>query len=148
MTSADLPACDAIVSALPFFQAWGLTGADASRALEQALVDERADLSVAVVQGEVAGFAWVIERGGFDRSAYLRLIAVSADAQGGGVGRALMDDIERRILAGSDLVLLVTESNTAARGFYERLGYTQVGCMPDYVQVGVNECIYFKPRRR
>ena len=106
-----------------------------------------AELTVALTDDGIVGFAWVVHRGAFDRSAYLRLIAVRADSHGRGVGRALMADVEAAVLGKAALMLLVTKDNAAARGFYERMGYQLIGTLPSYVQPGVDECIYFKPAR-
>jgi len=147
MVEADVPSCAAVVDSLGFFQEYGLSGAEVDPLLRAALGTPERVLRVAEAEGAVQGFAWVVRRGGFDRSAYVRLIAVLDDARGAGVGRALMEALEAELLGDTDLILLVTETNAAARGFYERLGYRLVGVLPDYVQTGLEECIYFKPRR-
>jgi ribosomal protein S18 acetylase RimI-like enzyme len=148
MASGDLAACAEIVDGLDFFQGWGLTGAEVQQLLSEALGASASDLRVATSGGEVVGFTWVIVRGAFDRSAYLRLIAVHEEARGTGVGRAMMAGLEADLLDTTDLTLLVSEGNSGAREFYGSLGYRQVGSLPDYVQPGVTECIYFKARRR
>jgi len=148
LTAEDLPACGEIVEGLSFFQDWGLTGEDAAAALGAALGAKGADLRVAVSDGAVIGFSWVVDKGAFERSAYLRLMAVRDGARGAGIGRALMTSLEADLLVSTDLVLLVTQTNAPARRFYERLGYRHVGTLPDYVHPGVDECIYFKGRAR
>ncbi|MDR7513025.1 MAG: GNAT family N-acetyltransferase, partial [Armatimonadota bacterium] len=88
----------------------------------------------------VLGFVWFCRTGTFARSGYIRWIAVAPDARGAGVGRRLVAHAERRILAaGPNVFLLVSEFNTAARAFYRRLGYREVGRIPDYVVPGVAE---------
>ena len=42
------------------------------------------------------------------------------------------------------LFLRCTHTNTAARRFYEGLGYQQIGAVPDYLTPGLQEVIYFK----
>lgn len=53
---------------------------------------------------------------------------VHASARGQGVGRALLDHACRE--AGTPLGVDVNEQNTQAVGFYQRMGFTQVGRSP------------------
>ena len=147
MALEDVPACAEVIDGLGFFQDYGLSGGAVAALLTDALATPGRVLRVAEAEGAIQGFAWVVREGAFDRSAYLRLIAVLDDARGAGVGRALMDALEADLLSETGLVVLVTETNGAARGFYERLEYRLVGALPDYVKPGVCECIYFKPSR-
>ena len=145
LRSGHVPACGAIVGATELFVAYDFGPAAAERQLLAALGDDRSHLRVALDAGEVAGFAWLVARGAFDRSSYLRLIAVSPDHWGRGVGGLLLRDLERSHLSPGGLVLLASSTNTAAHHFYESLGYRQVGELPDYVVRGVGERVYFKP---
>ena len=144
MTEADLPACQELVAASAFFRDYGIGPESMTAKLRIALAAEGHELHVALLDGALAGFTWVVERGGFDRSPYLRLLAVSDAVHRRGVGRALMATLEERHGERRDLFLLVTETNQPARRFYESLGYAKVGTMPDYVKPGVAECIYRK----
>jgi ribosomal protein S18 acetylase RimI-like enzyme len=116
--------------------------------LKKALKDPESDLLIAKESGRVVGFAWVLLRGGFARSAYLRLIAVDRALKRRGVGRILMREMERRHLKPSGLILLTNATNKAAREFYESLGYRKVGVLRNYVKKGLTEIIYFKPPLR
>ncbi|MBC7386515.1 MAG: GNAT family N-acetyltransferase, partial [Cryobacterium sp.] len=89
-------------------------------------------------------------KGGFGRSAYLRLIVVAPGAYSSGVGSALMAELERRHclsdrLKGPGLFLLCTHTNTGAQNFYAKLGYARVGEIPSYLRPALNEVIYWKP---
>ena len=95
---------------------------------------------VATDGGTVVGIAWVMPKGGFGRIPYLKLLAVSADARGRGVGAALLEASHRA----GDLVLLVSDFNRRARRFYARLGYVRAGAIPDLVLPGVTELLLFK----
>ena len=44
------------------------------------------------------------------------------------------------------MFLLVSDFNTDAQQFYQRLGYRQVGKLDDYVVPGVSELIFWKRR--
>lgn len=63
---------------------------------------------------EVAGFAAVVDD-------HLAALFVAPGRQGRGLGRLLVEDVRR---GRDELSLSVYESNTAARGFYEHLGFT------------------------
>jgi ribosomal protein S18 acetylase RimI-like enzyme len=141
-----IDACAAIVGRLELFRVYRYGEEAARRGLTAALADGRADLLVALAPGAVVtGFAWFVPRGAFDRSGYLRLIAVDDRFQGQGVGQILMDELERRHLAAGGIVLLASAQNTAAHRFYERRGYRHVGELPDYVGSGLHERIYYRP---
>jgi ribosomal protein S18 acetylase RimI-like enzyme len=151
LESRHLDACAAIVGRLQPFVPYGLDARLALRLLSAALTDARADLLVVEATssagGEpaVAGFAWFVRRGAFDRSGYLRLIAVDDRFHGNGAGRLLMAELERRHVAQGGIVLLAGAANASAHRFYERLGYQHVGELPDYVKPGLHERIYYKP---
>lgn len=148
---ARIEACAALIDRLPLFRPYGYTSLAARRNLEAALAEGRADL-LCVLDGErgdeVAGFAWFVPRGAFDRSGYLRLIAIDERYQGRGIGRLLLEELERRHLGRGGIALLAAADNAAAHRFYERLGYVLVGELRDYVQPGLHERIYYKPPPR
>jgi len=71
-------------------------------------------LHVATGEPGVLGLAWVLPHGGFGRTPYLKLLAVSEHARGAGIGARLL-----RAAEGDDtLMLLVSDFNRAARRFY------------------------------
>jgi ribosomal protein S18 acetylase RimI-like enzyme len=146
LTLADIPGIARWVAATPLWQRYGVTEASFAQRLRDGLA-EGATIYVAERE-QVLGFLWLVERGAFNRSGYIQLIGVHPDARGAGVGRMLMQFAEEKIFAqGRDLFLLVSDFNTAAQRFYERLGYRQVGKLDDYVVPGVSELIYYKKRK-
>lgn len=66
--------------------------------------------------------------------AHLNLLSVSPDYQRCGLGRRLIDWLEKSALvAGTSIVYLeVRTENRGAQVFYERLGYRQIKHVPDY----------------
>jgi len=92
-----------------------------------------ADLTVAVADGEIIGYAvfWcVVDQG------ELGNVAVTAEWRGRGIAALLIDEIvrlaDRRGVA--ELFLEVRPSNATARRLYERFGFIQVGRRRNYYQ--------------
>lgn len=130
--------------AYPLWQRYGLTRERADVILRQGLSSEHL-LLTAEQDGEPAGLAYVLPRGAFALSPYLRWLAVRPGGTRGGVGSALLQAAE--VAAGQhrgDMFLLAADFNTDAHRFYERHQYVRVGVLPDYVVSGVSEYIYWK----
>lgn len=153
VTVAELPRARfaeaaALVAAQPLFERYGTTAAGLERAWRHAGAAQE-HLLGATDAGPVLGVAWLVARGAFARSPYLRLLAVAPTAAGRGVGTLLMDACERWAFAlADDLFLLVNEDNAAATRFYERRGYQAIGGVHDYVRPGLHETIMRKRRPR
>jgi ribosomal protein S18 acetylase RimI-like enzyme len=60
-------------------------------------------------------------------SAHLEVLVVRGDAEGRGIGKALIEQIERAVQArgAQSITLHVFASNTRARAVYKRAGYTE-----------------------
>ena len=88
---------------------------------------------VARIHGKIAGFA--IMRYGED-DAHLDLLAVAPPYRRSGVGRQLLEWLEKcAIVAGIISVALeVRVGNEGAQRFYERLGYHTLAHLPGYYQ--------------
>lgn len=132
-----------LINGLAFFRQWGADGHAISQQLANA-PDHDVILAATGERGQLLGFSWVMPKGAFGRSAYLRLLAIHPDHHRCGLGLALMRHNEQLTLSPNGLCLLVTSTNTAARQFYERLDYQQVGLLPSYVKPGIDECLYLK----
>lgn len=144
LCQADVPALARLMADDPLWQRYGVTEASAARRLGQGLA-EGATIAVAEVDGEPAGFVWYVAKGAFARSGYIMLIGVQPQHRGQGVGEALMAHAEAAMFAAAtDIFLLVSDFNVAAQRFYARLGYQQVGAIPDYVVPGITELILRK----
>lgn len=142
--SEDVPAAAAIIAATPLWSE--RYGIDRQRAEDmlRAAVERGEGLFAADSAGLLAGFAWYLPRGAFAKSGYLRLIGVSPALRGGGVGSALLAEVEYAV--GGDLVILVSDFNHDAQRFYLRHGYAEAGRLPGYVLPDVAELILWKRR--
>ena len=144
LAPADIPACARLMAASPLWQRYGVSESAAAQRFETGLA-QNATILVAEEHGQVAGFVWYVTRGAFNRSGYIMLIGVQPDRQGQGAGRALMAAAEQQMFTQvSDVFLLTSDFNQPAQRFYEHLGYTQIGSIPDYVIPGVTELIFRK----
>jgi ribosomal-protein-alanine N-acetyltransferase len=150
---SDIDACARIVVADPLWRRYGLTLPQARRVLRQAMGRQegrgrnRTELAVATLGGLVVGFVLYQRYGTFHYSGYVRWIAVAPQAQGRGVGRALMHHAEAQIFrTGPNVFLTVSDFNRRAQAFYRTLGYKNVGAIPNYVVPGITERLYRKTR--
>lgn len=82
--------------------------------------------------------------GSFD----LYWIAVDRSRQGQGIGRLLLDEVERRVQAAGGTRIYIETSHRAdyqpTRGFYERCGYRLEAVLADYYAPGDDRAIYVK----
>jgi GNAT superfamily N-acetyltransferase len=62
----------------------------------------------------------------------IEILAVAPEYRGGGWGRRLMEEAERRALAAGCHHAWVDTFSFQAPAFYEHLGYTRFGELPDY----------------
>jgi [ribosomal protein S18]-alanine N-acetyltransferase len=98
---------------------------------------------VAVTDGAVAGFVVLVMAGAF--TGYIQTVCVAAARRGSGIGTRLVRHAEERIFRESPNVFLCVSSfNPGARRLYERLGYTLVGELTDYLVAGHSEWLYRK----
>jgi len=89
---------------------------------------EKWELSFAAWSGvELAGYA-ILSRPEPDR-VHLHHLMVNARYRNGGLGRSMVEEMERRARAagGSRLTLKVDRGNAGAIRFYERIDYRRVG---------------------
>jgi len=78
---------------------------------------------------------------------YLQTICVAPDYRDRGVGAEIMRFAEDRIFREhANVFLFVSSFNPAAMRFYERLGYSRVGEVPNYIVDGHSEILMRKTK--
>ncbi len=144
LQATDIEPLAQLMATTPLWQRYNVTESSAAQRLRNGL-EQQATILVAETDGAPVGFIWYVLKGAFNRSGYVMLIGVRADTRGQGVGQALMQAAEAAVFAEvNDLFLLVSDFNQAAQAFYQRLGYRQVGAIPDYVMLGITELLFHK----
>jgi len=102
-----------------------------------------ANLLVAQVADRTVGFA--LSAPGILLGEYLRVLVVDPEVQTQGIGRRLMEELERRAFQRwPNVYLCVSDFNTGARRFYHRLGYNEVGLLHDLLLPGKGEVLMRK----
>lgn len=99
------------------------------------LTEPGAEAFVATIDGEPAGLVAVhpdVDYFTGHPRAYVDVLVVAKEAEGGGIGRALMTHVEEwaRERAFREVVLDVFANNDGALAFYERCGYR-----PDHIRM-------------
>lgn len=121
---------------------WRTLGQDYAALLRLVRLPGR-ERHVALVDGRVAGFVLLQLQGTF--AGYIQTIGMAPAFRGQGLGSALIDFAEQRILREHQNVFLCVSSfNHAAQRFYRGRGYQQVGELPDFVVRGHSELLLRK----
>jgi ribosomal protein S18 acetylase RimI-like enzyme len=98
--------------------------------------------------GRVLGYVYHAPAPMTDRSWYLYWIAVSKDTQGRGLGRQLLEFVERDIREQGGRLLLIETSTTPhyepTRRFYLKHGYTLAASIADYYADGDGMAVFSK----
>jgi ribosomal protein S18 acetylase RimI-like enzyme len=150
LVASDRPAIESMTRACGLFRPAEVTVA--LEVLDAALgLGRRADPDYETAGAEVEGklAAWACwgptpcTVGTFD----LYWIVVAPDAQGRGVGSALLEAMERRLQGRARLIVVETAGRAdygGTRGFYEAKGYTVGARIPDYYAPGDDLVTYVK----
>jgi ribosomal-protein-alanine N-acetyltransferase len=105
--------------------------------------DPTREVYVAENNGRIEGFIVLNMRGAF--IGYIQTVCVDAASRGSGLGTQLVEFAEKRIFADTPNVFLCVSSfNPRARQLYERLGYTLIGELKDYLIRGHSELLMRK----
>lgn len=103
------------------------------------------EIYVAVDNNNCKGFIWVILNGIFHSFPYIHIVAVKSEYRGQGIGEDLLKFVENNYLSNSSkLFLVVADFNPNAKRLYKRLGYTEIGVIPDLYRKGICECLMMK----
>ena len=138
-TLAEAEACAAFLAAS---EPWRTLQRDQQACL-RTLVDPSRERYVAYQDGQLAGCLVLNLLGPF--VGYIQIVAVAPEFRGLGLGSALVAYAEARIFRDHPNVFLCVSSfNQGARRLYERLGYSVVGELPDYVRAGYSEFLLRK----
>lgn len=116
------------------------------RTFEQCLArvtNPAGEVWVARSDGKPLGFIILLLEGAF--VGYIQIVVVAAEARGSGIGSRLVAFAEERIFRQfPNVFLCVSSINPRARQLYERLGYTLVGELDDYLVRGYSEFLMRK----
>jgi ribosomal protein S18 acetylase RimI-like enzyme len=108
---------------------------------------EKGEIYLCVNNDTILGFMRIDPQGTFSKFPLLRVIAVNEKHRNQGIGKAMIEFYELMGFEESNKVfLLVSEFNTDAKRLYERLGYTEVGKIPDLYQKDIAE--YFMMKKK
>ncbi len=95
------------------------------------------------------GFIWIVQKGVFDQFPYCKVLAVKQQYRGQGIGTILLNYFEKIGFTNTTKIfILVSDFNQRAQQLYKRLGYINVGLIPNLFKEGVSEHILvkFKPQ--
>jgi len=130
---------DAVVQLLSASDPWitlGYTAADWDRVF--CPIPQGRDSYVADLDGRVAGIALVREK--FLLGDYLELLGVAGWARKQGVGSRLLTHVEQLVFSRTqNLFACVSDFNAAARAFYNKMGYQEIGPIPNLLIPGSAE---------
>ena len=105
------------------------------------------EIYVAVEYNHCKGFIWVIKNGIFHSFPYIHIVAVKSENRGQGIGEVLLRFVEYECFTDySKLFLVVADFNPNAKRLYERLGYTEIGEIPNLYRKGISECLMMKSK--
>ncbi|WP_242960832.1 GNAT family N-acetyltransferase [Clostridium peptidivorans] len=93
------------------------------------------------------GFIWFILDGIFHSFPYLHIIAVKEESRKHGIGKKLLKFFEDICFKDyTKLFLVVADFNPDAKILYERIGYIEVGSIPNLYREGITEYLMMKLR--
>ena len=107
------------------------------------LLDPTREVYVYEQDERIRGFIILVLTGAF--IGYIQTVCVAPEARGEGIGTRLVQFAETRTAAVAPTIFLTVSSfNARARALYERLGYTVIGELRDYLVEGHSEVLMWK----
>lgn len=95
--------------------------------------------------GICLGFLWFMINGAFHSFPYLHIIAVKEEFRNNGIGKYMLNYFEKMVIQNdSKVFLVVADFNPNAKQLYQKLGYMEVGAIPNLYKRGVTEYIMMK----
>lgn len=88
----------------------------------------------AVVGAVAVRFPWL-------RGPYVELLAVFPEAQGAGIGAAVLGWLQSAAAHEGNLWVMASAFNERARRFYRRHGFAEIGVVPELVRAGHDELL-------
>lgn len=123
------------------------TKGSAKKAIEEAIKNN--SLYIALKEQTCIGFFYCMPTGAFHAFPYLHLIAVKRAYRGMGIGKIMLDYLEKQLLTESQkLFLVVSDYNLQAKQFYAQAGYVQVGEIPNLYRRGITEYLMVKELKK
>jgi ribosomal protein S18 acetylase RimI-like enzyme len=109
------------------------------------LRDDKPDRLLYLIQAGGKSLGALTIRYPWLRGAYVELLAVFPECQGGGVGSAAIRFVEARFRGlAANLWLLVSSFNERAQRFYRRNGFHPIGTIEDFMVPGRDEILMRK----
>jgi ribosomal-protein-alanine N-acetyltransferase len=130
---------DAVVQLLGASDPWITLGyTEADWKLVFCPIPQGRDSYVAEFDGRVAGIALVRQK--FLLGDYLELLGVAGWARNNGVGGRLLAHVEQLVFCRTkNLFACVSDFNVSARAFYTKMGYQEIGPIPNLLTPGSAE---------
>lgn len=118
----------------------------ARRALEEGFAKGEIYIALDINQS-CKGFIWIVLEGIFHSFPYLHIVAVKKESRKHGIGKKLLKFFEDICFKDhSKLFLVVADFNPDAKMLYERIGYNEVGTIPNLYRDGITEHLMMKLR--
>lgn len=137
--------CAQIMADNSLWQSYNVTRSKAEAQFRKGLSDQDARILVSLKEQQIAGFIWYYTQGTFYQGAYIRLIGIHPKHQSKGIGADLMNTAEVDIVnITPHIFLLTSDFNEDAQRFYHRLGYENIGEVPNFAKDGISEMIFYK----
>lgn len=143
----DVEACAEMMASSDPWTTFGYTAEECIPKID----DGTGQVRIAAVDDKPVGFL-VLHPHGVSSSALISLLCVKEEYRGMGIGRRLIEEVEKEVFArDKNLFLFVSSFNEGAIRLYERLGFQRCGEVTNYNFNGLSEYLMRKttgPKRQ